>query len=650
METAEIVVVGAGMAAHRLCELLPPREGRRGRVVVFGDEPHPPYDRVHLTEYLAHRDVERLLLRDRSWYADRAIELRATAVVEIDLASRSVRAADGSRVAYRRLVLATGSAAVVPAVEGADLPFVFVYRTPHDLDGIAAAARAAATQGSCGALIGAGLLGLEAARALQALGCRVVLVERAERLMPRQLDTGSAAVLEEQMRSLGIDLLLGRQIAAVRADGRTRRVAFVDGSDLEVGFVVFTAGIRPRDELARAAGLACDPRGGVVVDDRLRTSDEQVFAIGECAVHRGRRCGLVAPVRAMAEVVADRLCGGSSTFAGVTAATRLKVDRVEVSLAGASLSEDAGVRRLVFRDERHCRTLVLDGDRLIGATAIGPWDAWPVVQECVARAGRLRFWQQRRFVGRGEIGAAGASVPVARWAEDATVCTCTGVTLGALRRAQAMGCRTAEMLAEQTSASSVCGSCRPLLEELTGERERGRPAPVGRGLLPIAAASALVVATIAIAGPVPLSTTVQQPVPFDELWRDPFVRKVSGSVTALLCVASLTFSLRKRWRRLKLGAFARWRLAHALLGTGALVAVAVHTGLRLGQNLDRMLMVSFLALSLLGAAAGAATAAESRLSAVAGGRLRRLGLAAHLVLFWPFPVLLAFHVWKVLWF
>jgi nitrite reductase (NADH) large subunit len=320
-----IVVVGNGMVSHRLCDKLVEHRaaqrtadgaalersemgggdpagsagGTGGKaprgiddIVVCGEEPRPAYDRVHLTEYFAHGCADRLSLGSAAWYAERGIDLRiATRVVRIRRADRVVETDRGSGIAYDVLVLATGSAPVVPPVPGIAKTGVFVYRTIEDLDAIRARCRTARRA----AVVGGGLLGLEAARAVLDAGVETHIVELAPRLMSRQLDDAGAALLEAEVRRLGVVVHLNVQIAAIAGDDAALRVELAGGGSLDVDLVIIAVGIRPRDELARAAGIAVGPRGGILVDDVMQTCDPHVFAVGEVALHRGALYGLVAP-------------------------------------------------------------------------------------------------------------------------------------------------------------------------------------------------------------------------------------------------------------------------------------------------------------------------------------------------------------------
>src|SRR5438067_1306622 len=294
-----VVVVGNGMVGHRFCERLATHDrDRRLRIVCFGEERRAAYDRVHLTAYMSGKNADALVLADAAWYASCGITLHlGERVIEIDRTARIVVSSAGRRVAYDALVLATGSAPFVPAIPGVETPGVFVYRTIEDLDAI----RAWSARARRAAVIGGGLLGLEAAKAVHDLGLEVHVVEFAPRLMPRQVDAAGGEVLRRKIAALGVHVHTGMQTQAILGTDAVTGLRFAAGDDLVVDMVVVSAGIRPRDELARTAGLEVGPRGGIVVDAQLRTSDPDVFCIGESALAGGMIYGLVGPGYEMAE-------------------------------------------------------------------------------------------------------------------------------------------------------------------------------------------------------------------------------------------------------------------------------------------------------------------------------------------------------------
>jgi nitrite reductase (NADH) large subunit len=643
---ASLVVVGNGMAGFALCQkLAQSRASQHYRILVFGEEPRPAYDRVRLTQFFSGCTPEQLLLAPRSWYEQHQIELRTgDAVVEIDRDDRCVRSTQGREASYDWLVLATGSRPFVPPIRGTDLPGVFVYRTIEDLEAISDYSRNVRNA----AVLGGGLLGLEAAKALYDLGLTTHIVEVAPGLMPRQLDADGAALLQRRIEQLGVRVHLLRRTQTIEACGPVRVLHFSGGQRLEVDMVVISAGIRPRDELAAECGLEIGDRGGIVVNERLQTCDPSIFAIGECAVHCGTIYGLVGPAYQMAEVVAANLLGGKKKFPGGDPAARLKLMGIEVCTLGRPLGEAAGSSVIAFQGNDAYRKLLVENGRLVGATSVGPWPEIEHVRHAVAGQRRLWHWQIDRFVRSGNLFRSGALPPVEKWPEQAIVCACVGVTRGALSLAQARGCATVEAFASSTGASTACGSCRPLLAELAGALAEVRAPRGWQGLLAASCAAMLLVAAIWLAGPIPFAETVDSTLhAIDIVWRDAAWKQATGYTLVALSLAGLLLSARKRWKRFSRGDYGLWRMAHGVLGLLTLVGLIVHTGLHLGSNLNFALASTFLGLNFVGAMTGLVAALESRTSgapAVALRRWRPRIARLHILLLWPLPALLVFHI------
>ncbi|MET9379489.1 FAD-dependent oxidoreductase [Streptomyces sp. NPDC002992] len=369
MRRRTLVVAGYGPVGHRLVTELRTLDRTDGwRVVVLAEEPRGAYDRVALSSLVSGPTPADLALPA----PDSLVDVRlSTTVTGVDRERRTVRCADGTRLGYDALVLATGSRPFVPPVPGHDRPHCFTYRTVEDVDAIRAAARAG-RPGRPGVVIGGGLLGLEAAGALRHLGMRPHVVEAAPRLMPLQVDAGGGRLLASLVRDLGVEVHCGATTVSVEAD----RVRLADGTEIEADLVVFSAGIRPRDELAAGAGLATGERGGFLVDDRLRTADERIWAVGECAAVEGRCHGLVAPGLRMAASVARQLLGLERTpFTDSGGPTRLKLLGIGVSGFGDihARTEGAIEFREADRAGRRYRKLVLapDGRTVLGRVEVG---------------------------------------------------------------------------------------------------------------------------------------------------------------------------------------------------------------------------------------------------------------------------------------
>ncbi|WP_435207134.1 nitrite reductase large subunit NirB [Micromonospora sp. bgisy143] len=457
MSGADLVVVGNGMVGQRFVDALRARDPQgHWRVTVLAEERRPAYDRVRLSAYFDGVSEDELNVHTPHDGVQLRLGEPATA---IDRDRRVVRTAEGE-YRYDALVLATGSYPFVPPVPGADLPGVFVYRTLDDL----AAIRAYAAGRRVGAVIGGGLLGLEAANALRLLGLSTDVIEFAPRLMPVQVDQAGGAMLRRYVQDLGVRTHLGVATTAIRAgaDGAVAALELSDGRVVDAELVVVAAGIRPRDELARAAGLPLGPRGGVLVDETCRTADERVWAVGECAAVDGTCHGLVAPGYATAEVVADRLVGGAATFPGADTATKLKLLGVDVASFGDAHGTTEGCLDVTFTDPatRVYAKLVLSDDAhtLLGGVLVGDASAYPTLRASVG--GPLPAAPLALLAPDGG-GADAGTLPA-----TAQVCSCNAVTRGDVDAAIAGGCADVPSLKACTRAGTSCGSCVPMLKQL----------------------------------------------------------------------------------------------------------------------------------------------------------------------------------------
>lgn len=641
---APLVIVGMGPVGLRLAQELLDR-GYVGPMILYGDEPWAPYDRVRLSAVLAGAlPQEALLTPLRLPRSQQVLEHTNCPVVALDPHMRTLLDAQGRTQAYADLVLAVGSRPHVPHVPGILLPGVFTLRGLSDVERLLARS----TRSRRTVVLGGGLLGLEAARALQRGHTEVVVVEHTPRLMSGQLDDDAAELVREYLLGLGISVQLANGVTRVIGRERVEGVRLRDGRLLRCDTIVLAAGIRANVDLARKAGLRVGR--GIQVDDSLRTSAPRTYAVGECAEHRGKVYGLVAPGFEQAAVLADRLLGGRTRYRGSTGAARLKVvGKAVFSMGDCGADQPPADRREIrYRGngEGGYRKLVLRRGRVVGAIALGEWPELQRVQQLIADRRRLWPWQLRRFRKRGCLWRVAAATNVARWSAQTTVCNCTGVRRGQLGEAIAAGCVTLEALSAQTRAGSVCGTCRPLLAQLLGEQSLSLQPDAARSLRWGAVMAALACALFVALPPLPSAASVQDVwYQVGTAWRDGFWKQVSGFTLLGLVLLGSALSLRKRWARFQWGGFGYWRALHALLGALALVIVFVHTGLQAGAQLNGWLLADFLAIGAWGAVAAIATT-----HAGSGQRLRRWLQRVHLWLAWPLPVLIGFHVLSVYYF
>ncbi|MEV6429395.1 nitrite reductase large subunit NirB [Nocardia sp. NPDC051463] len=462
------VVVGHGMVGHRFVEALRSRdEAGQWQVVILSEERLPAYDRVGLSSYVGVWDTSALALPGNEYAGDDLVELRLGQRAEaIDRAARKVTTSAGDTIAYDALVLATGSYPFVPPVPGHDLPECFVYRTLDDLDGIRATATAAGP-GAVGVVVGGGLLGLEAANALRLLGMTPHVVEFNARLMPAQVDEGGGAILERLVCDLGLEVHTGVgtssiETAADSTPAGRLKVTLSDETVIDAALVVFSAGVRPRDQIARDSGLEVGPRGGIITDLGLRTSDPNVYAIGECAAVEGTCYGLVAPGYTTAEIVADRLLGGAGEFPGADMSTKLKLLGVDVASFGDAHGTTEGALSVVLHDAAkgtYAKLVVSDDAKiLLGGILVGDATAYAALRPLV---GRPLPAEPAAL-----ISPAGAELGADALPDDAQICSCNNVSKGAICGAIADGACDVPAVKSCTSAGTSCGGCVPMLKKL----------------------------------------------------------------------------------------------------------------------------------------------------------------------------------------
>lgn len=459
-----IVVVGNGMVGHHLVEQLL-ETGAPCAITVIGAEPRPAYDRVHLSDVFAGREPSELALTTREFYIEHKVDAHfGDAVVKIDRDAKNVTTAGGQTFAYDKLVLATGSYPFVPPVPGGDNPLCFVYRTIDDLGAI----RAAAQHAKKGVVVGGGLLGLEAANALRNLGLETHVVEFAPQLMGVQVDVEGGVILRKKVEALGLSIHTGKNTQKI-IEGEKHALAmhFADGEILETDMIVFSAGVRPDDKLARESDLKLGERGGIMVDYHCRTSDENIYSVGECALWGGRIFGLVAPGYQMAKVAASQLTGGDLLFQGADMSTKLKLLGVDVGSIGDSHARTEGALSYRVIDEGlgiYKKVVVsADGKHLLGAVLIGDNAMYDTLLQYMLN--KIDVPQQPLSL----IAPSGGEVPTLgpdALPETATICSCHNVSKGAICCKIEEGVVSLADIKATTKASTGCGGCSALLKSV----------------------------------------------------------------------------------------------------------------------------------------------------------------------------------------
>ena len=464
----KIVIIGNGMVGHRFIEEMTGKNcADHFAITTFCEENAVAYDRVGLSSYFAGKTQADLSLVPEGYYAENGVEIFVGDKAEsIDRDAKLATSAAGREVPYDTLVLATGSYPFVPPIEGREQEHIHVYRTFEDLDAI----KASADESKSGVVLGGGLLGLECANALKNLGLEAHVVEHGPTLMGVQLDAEGGDVLRSKIEALGVQVHTKKSTQLISSGDKSRyQLQFADGASLETDMLVFSVGIRPRDEMARECGLTLGERGGIVIDNECRTSDENIFAIGECALWSGRIFGLVAPGYTMAGVAADVITGdGNRRFEGADMSTKLKLLGVDVASVGYSHGRTEGSRSFSFRDELKgvYKKIVVspEGDKLLGAILVGEAEEYGTLQQMMLNEMPLPA-EPRALILPATDGAP-AGMGVDALPDAAMICSCHNVTKGEIVACVEDGATTIGELKSATCASTGCGGCATMCKQL----------------------------------------------------------------------------------------------------------------------------------------------------------------------------------------
>lgn len=650
-QLSPVFVIGSGPAGVRFVQELLQRTPH-AHVKLFGNEPFAPYNRVQLSSVLAG-DIDResitYQLPDQEQYPN--FEYIVCAIKRIDTVDHTVTDAFGNVHRYGKLVLATGSRPFIPNIPGIQQKGVYTFRGLRDTDALYARLSSAKHI----VVVGGGLLGIEAARALRRLNTRVTLIHQGSRLMNRQLDEEAAERLAQRLRESGINLIVESGVRVVHGMNRVEGVTTRNGDRLDCDTVLFCTGVSCNTELALNAGIKTAQ--GIVVDDQLQTSAEDIYAVGECSEFNQQVFGFAGPGLDQAAVAADVISGGQARYAGSAASSRLKVVNEQVFSVGevCDFPRHGRQREIIYQDDALYRKLVVHNGKIVGLLGIGDWPELPRIQELYQQQRKLASWQRWLFRINGRLWLNNVSSDARNWPATAIVCQCNQLSQEALVKAIESGSDSLPTLADTTRAGSVCGSCKPLLQQLLGD---DAPPEKDKAWLTVLVAStlALLIALLVVSSPaLTLPDSVQETASLGGIWNDKFWKQVTGFTLLGLSAIGMLMSLRKRlnikWlNNKKLGEFAYWRAFHIILGLLCITILIAHTGFHLGVNLNRYLMINFLLVIALGTFAGIAVSISHRLSPAHGLKLRKTLSWTHLIVSWPLPLLLAVHILSVYYF
>lgn len=471
-----VIVVGNGMVGYKFCEkFVETAESKDFKIIVFGEEPRPAYDRVHLSEFFENQDAKALEMASAEWYAENNIDLIVDErVSDIQRNTKTIITAKNRVLNYDYLVLATGSSAFVPPIKGVEKQGVFVYRTIEDLEGMLgyAAKLKAKNPKAKAAVLGGGLLGLEAGKAVMDMGLEPHIVEFAPKLMPRQLDARSSQVLQLKLESIGLNIHLSKATNQILGNGAITGMEFGEDDVLDVEMLVVSAGIRPRDELGKTSGLEMGVRGGIVVNNKMQTSDENIFAIGEVALYNQMIYGLVAPGYEMASIAVDQILGKAENLmpAEIDMSTKLKLIGVDVASFGEPFMPASKGHSIIFENKtQHLYKRINvshDGKSLLGGILVGDASDYNMLHQVYLNGMKIPEDPSQLILPRSE-GAASFG-DVMDLPDTAQVCSCENVTKGQICGVIENG--EAKDLADVvsfTKAGTGCGGCKPMVKDIT---------------------------------------------------------------------------------------------------------------------------------------------------------------------------------------
>ena len=662
-----IVIVGNGpVGTFLLNELF--RLNYQGPIKIFGNEAAYPYDRVQLSSLLnGGKKLEDISIPVYQHKLNQLFQYHNCPIASISKQSNEVIDENGNRHPFKALVLAVGSRPHIPQINGTDLNGVFTFRDLQDTEKLIA--RRVSSRKTV--IVGGGLLGIEAAKAMRRLNTDVVVIHQSDRLMNRQLDKPAADMLDEHLKGLGIETIFQDSLREINAKqgghDSVDSITLRSGKKLACDTVILATGITPNVEIARKAWLKV--RKGIVVDNHLQCSESNIYAIGECSEHNGRVYGLVAPGIEQAKILAAKLCGYEAEYKGSLLAPKLKVANIDVFSMGDVGDEYetwGSVDAYQFSQgsetgEKIHRSIFVKKGKVVGAVAVGPWGETARLQESIIHNKRLWPWHYYRFKRTGNLWGDGQQETIENWPSTAVICNCRGVTKGSICSAISSGCTNVNQIAESTGASSVCGSCAPLVEELCQVQRADTGAKTKSGLLgtvlvrnPLtyfSSISILLTVLFWLAPPLPYLTSVMTDFKYDQLWRDSLFKQITGFSLLFLTTIALLISARKRLEKLNLGKFSTWRTFHTFLAIAFVALLISHTGARLGDQLNYYLMINFLCILALGGFTGIVVAIQNKyLLNRSLKKIKSLMAGAHIYVLWPLPVLLGFHIVSVYYF
>jgi len=639
-----IIVVGNGPVGiefvKKTMQLMPDT-----RILMFGNERWEPYNRVQLSSFFAGQsDLKAITSSQQLRLSPMVDSINHCEIISIDRQKKTVTDSYGYEHYYNKLILATGSHPFIPSIPGINLENIFTFRNLSDIEKLLARR----TRSRKTVVIGAGVLGIEAARAMMRENTEVSIIDHLPTVMSNQLDEAAAHILEKHLLSSGIQLYLGCGVKCFSGKEKIEKIILKNDVEIKCDTVILATGIRPTIDLALTAKLSTNR--GIRVNDEMQTSDKNIYAIGECAEHRDKIYGLVKPGYEQARVAATNLSGKQSNYTGSVSATRLKIVDVPVFSMGeiSEISTKGRERELLYHDKDNniYRRLILKNRKPIGIVAIGQWQENNRVQEAIQNQRNIWLWNKRRFLKTGCLWPEENSGDVNQWPASAVICHCKGITRGQITASIKTGLSTAAEISQCTGASTVCGSCKPLISQILKSDDVKKADKWSAGLLTLGAITFFSMLLVLLLPAIPYSQTLTSGWQWDELWRNNLYKQISGFSLLGLATVAMIMSLRKRNKKMNFLSFSTWRFIHVVIGFLLIIGLAVHSGYSSGSGLNYLLTLFFISLMLAGGLSSAFIAIEHKLDTVLSMKLRKKIIWMHIIAFWPLPALLTMHIFK----
>ena len=643
-----IVIVGGGMASHRMCKSLSVLGYQTSDIKIYSEESLLPYDRANLSKCFSNDKTKPNLLSNDNWYKQKGINVHlATKVLLIEPNRRLLKLDSDQTVQYSKLVLALGANPSSQLISGADLQNVFTYRNWVDLQKI----KAVCSEGTKVAIVGGGLLGLEAADAIYNITSDVTVFEMANTLLCRNLNEEAGFEVSKALNSRGIKVVLKAQLKNIFRRQEQLNLVFNNREEFQADVVILAIGHRPADELAKQSGIAVSPKGGILVDHHLRTSHKDIYALGDCISLKHKNFGFVQPTYQQADTLASIFCGSEKKYEPKGRFIRLNVSGMEISAYGDNLGN---AEHLTYQNKSVYRSLVIHRGVLIGSTTIGEWANATALRIAVEENVKIPNRHKKIFDNTGELKLLDEFGEAVHWPKDSIICNCYHITCETIRKAITNGHGSLTKIENLCGAGSKCGSCRLQLLGLIHSNAENRTKEKNSFLTSgnifkyLAFTSLLLCILYWAPWQVGTPITVESPkFRISKLWTDSVIKQITGFTTAGISLFSLLYSLRKRLSWFRLGNVSMWKTLHVFLGCLTLIVLFLHTGLSWGYNLNFLLTLNFILLNTLGALAAFNYSAKLTSHTLIQNSLRFWIIRLHILFFWPYPVLLGIHIYKV---